>query len=153
MSKSLGNVQKKLLRYFGDLPQGGGKLQYYDTRQKAWINLLDKFKSEMWPAIYGPDRHRYQVKRTGREKRLYEGSGYHPSRYQTEIIPGKNNPTGMSHEQFKKAQNRIRVTLHVAIYGLLRRGLLRSSPAFDPEARHQDFFELYVTEEGKRLIL
>jgi hypothetical protein len=153
MSKSLGNVQKKLLRYFRDHPQGGGKLQYYDTRQKAWINLMDGFKAQMWPEIHGPHRHRYLMKRKGRDKQLYEGSGFHPSRYETGFTPREDNPTGMSHEQFKKAQNRIRVTLHVAIYGLLRRGLLRSSPSFDPEAKHQDFFELYVTEAGRKIML
>lgn len=153
MSKGLGIIQKKLLKYFGDLPQGGGKLQYYDTGQREWVNLLDGFKAKQWPDVHGPDRHRYQVKRTGRDKRMYEESGYHPSRYETEILPREDNVTDMTHEEFKRAQNRIRVTLHGAIYGLLRRGLLRSIPEFDPEAKHQDFFELYITEGGRRVML
>ena len=153
MAKGLGIIQKKLLRYFRDLPQGGGRLQYYNTGTKQWVNLLDEFKAEQWPDIHGPDRHRYQVKRTGRDRQLYEGSGFHPSRYETEIVPGGNNPTDMSHQEFKKIQNQIRVTLHGAIYGLLRRGYLRSVPEYDPNSKHQDFFEMYVTEMGKRVVL
>lgn len=50
MGRGLGHIQKELLKYFAELPNGGG------TISQSWGNceklVFDEFKKKHWPEVY-----------------------------------------------------------------------------------------------------
>lgn len=119
MGRGLGHIQKALLQYFAELPEGGGK--WYLGWCHGYSDLLHKFKVKQWPEVYGEDKPLYF----------------------------KDNVSYYAHI---RAVTKARVTTHNAVHGLLRRGLLRSVPEYDPDKKWQALEELHITEEGKLII-
>ena len=135
MSRGLGKVQRALLNYFAQLPDGGGKL--YDYRRAT--DRLKEFKVQHYHEIYGSKPDYYTTinwKTKERECRLYGGGVF-------------------DYHAYKRAQNKIRVTISLATKGLLRRGFLRSVPEFAPDDQYFRYGikEIYITDEGRKVIL
>lgn len=53
MGRGLGHIQKSLLQYFAELPEGGGEW----FRYSLYTDLLREFKAKQWPEIYGPEEY------------------------------------------------------------------------------------------------
>lgn len=140
MGRGLGPIQKSLLQYFNELPEGGGL--YYSGGKSDF--LLDDFKAEHWPEAYGKDAPDWEI--------TYSKYGYGTSYWDR-----KSNRYWEPEEveRHRAIQNKARVTIHQAIKSLLKRGLLRE----ETESKEvwyslspRKTVKLFITDTGRDLI-